>query len=117
MRMPITIKYAAGDIDPYQLENLLGFIPHYFPPYSEEGENLKDFVDHGYQHTAGFSPSWRENPKTKLSADGLYEYPEDPPMTPLMVVTHGDETFYLYEYALAAYRSSPDAAPEYTRLD
>jgi hypothetical protein len=115
-RFAATVKYS--DLHPMDyLDAVCGFIPSYFSAGLLEGGSLKDRVSEGYIRTSGFQPNWHDQPETKLSEDGSYAYPEDPVLEPLLTVSFEGQKFYLYDYGLAAYRSAPEAAPEFCRLD
>ena len=51
-----------------------------------------------------------------LDANGVYRYPGDKPLKPLIRIDRGDETFYQYDYAIVAILS-PGSDAYITRMD
>ena len=50
-----------------------------------------------------------------IDGDGVYTYPDDPPLYPLVKAEHNGETFYQYHYGIVAVTT--DGGQWVTRMD
>jgi len=99
----IIIKMTIDPLDKFedlyndeQIYNLLGTLPYWTinPDYLDKP--LKEALDSQY----GFGLF--EATGQTITKDGIYQYPEDPDLYPLIKIVRHDETFYQYQYAMVA---------------
>jgi hypothetical protein len=96
-------------VNPHMMNNLLGLIPYWINFLDER--SFKDQVEEKY----GFGPLHRWSPAGKISEEGVYSSSGDPDLYPLAKWVRGDETVYLYEYAIIAFVTPEDTFV--TRVD
>ena len=77
-----------------ELNNTLGFLPGWVvnPEYFEF--NLIEALNKQYNF------GLFESKETIITEDGIYKYPGDPDLYPIIKIVRGKETFYQYLYGL-----------------
>lgn len=89
-------KYTTAGYD--VMANMIGPIPTWVNfddkrPFSEQVQEKYPFGD---------VTSWDVSSST-VSDEGVYSYPGDPDLSPLMSWGRGDDRMYLYEYGIIAF--------------
>lgn len=97
--------YANQDMN-----NILGFLPGWVanPEYFEFP--LVEALDK--QYCCGMN----DTPEVTITEDGIYKFPGDQDLHPILVMKRGTETFYQYEYGLVAIVQE-DGTSYATRMD
>ena len=93
-----------------EIMELCGIIPHFVVAKNYRHYRLKEALESQY----GF-PVY-EIEEATISPEGVYSYPEDPDMYPLIKMTRDGETFYQYAYGIVAVIGS-DGTSYVTRMD
>jgi hypothetical protein len=81
-------------------------------PDGEDTGSLEDNLVKSYHFFAGWFDSGVE-----VSDNGVYSYPEDPDLYPLVSLHRGDQTLHIYQYGIIAVRSDSGADYKVTRMD
>lgn len=108
--MKIEINPTGNDTTQKEfIQSLLGMIPFWLDNSEEETafNALKS------QYLYGFMS---ESKDTEIEEDGTYLYPGDPPIYPIVKITRGKETVYIYHYGLVAI-VQPNGDSYATRMD
>jgi len=92
------------------LAEACGLIPNWVMDYEYDDLNMKDMLQKYYPF--GMFPI----PKTTVSDSGVFSYPEDPDLYPLVKMSRGEEIIYQYQYGLVAI-VQPDGSAFCTRMD
>lgn len=85
-------------VDIGTLTDSLGMLPGWVMNPDYDGIPLRQALDEQY----GFG--LHEMIGGEVDASGIYRYPEDPDLYPLLEIKRGEETFYQYPYAIVAIR-------------
>lgn len=84
--------------DSYIIE-ACGLLPYFVNnPTSDFNERIRDRMQNNYQFFAG----WRSlsADKATLTSEGIYKYPKDPDLYPLMFIRQGTDIIFIYEYGI-----------------
>jgi hypothetical protein len=87
-------------MDETTFHNVIGWIPGWVFNAEFYDAPVKDALTEQY----GFGELNSMN--GKLDEDGVYTYPEDPDLYPLIKMTRGDETVFQYPYGIVAIRNA-----------
>ena len=88
----------------------LGYIPGWVVNQEFFEKPLKEALDLQY----GFGMF--EMTGGEVTEDGVYKYPQDPDLYPLIKITRGEETLYQYQYGIVAIVQK-DGSAFVTRMD
>ena len=80
-----------------QLIEGLGILPLWLAQGKQLGEDAKTALTRRYQFYTGCDIEGG-----RIDAEGVYRYPGDPPLYPVMKVSDEKETVYFYPYAIVA---------------
>ena len=81
--------------DPLEIATALGFIPAWLSK-ANEYPNIKTALIDQYVYYMG------DITGGEIDSDGVYRYPEDPPLYPLASAELDGERFYQYQYGIVA---------------
>ena len=81
-----------------------------------DAKDLKSAFELGYGMSAGFTPRWTVG-GFEVTPQGVYEYPDDAPLYPLAMITAGNETIYIYEYAIVVHIDNATGIKQFGRFD
>lgn len=101
---------AKFNYQPEEIYHILGLLPGWVMNEEFMDKPLKEALDKQY----GFG--LYESSGQTITADGVYQYPEDPDLYPLIKIQRKDETFYQYQYAMVAIVQK-DGSTFVTRMD
>lgn len=74
--------------------------------------SFKDAVLQQYLYKADFPMGGT------IDHNGIYKYPEDPPLHPLLMISRDNDIMYFYEYDIIALKDAKQASGYYiTRVD
>lgn len=101
-----TAHFASTDHA--RLVELAGLIPHWAATYHHTCGTLREYFERCYT----FGLSYHDGGAVVLdqlgNGDGVYNYPEDPPLYPIMKIETGDAICYVYEYGLISFIEKQD---------
>ena len=100
------------DTYPDDLVEGLGILPYW--AISVEGEET--FAER-FKRQYGFWVGRVDKGKTHVTDEGIYQYPEDPDLYPIMKMEEEREVCYFYQYALVAIVNKEDDGVFVTRMD
>ena len=83
------------DLTPSQIMEWCGFIPHWLYNVSDY-DSIKECLIDQYDYYSG------EMSGGTIDDKGVYTYPEDPPLYPLITVYGDGEIFHQYNYGIVA---------------
>jgi hypothetical protein len=98
-----------------RIEETCGLLPFWFHDWLAAGDErlpLADFIGQVYAHGGGWNPF----NEFEIDEDGTMHFPGDPPMIPLMHMSHGNLSVFIYEYAMVTVRY-PDGTTSTARMD
>jgi len=103
-------NYHYTPADEAQIPEMVGIIPYWAEDANQAGLTLKEgfAVSYGmplYEMTGG-----------TISNKGVYQFPEDPELQPLMSITNDTETCYIYPYGIVGIVGE-DNSQFITRMD
>lgn len=112
--MTIKVKYDPlnkfSEHSEYEIHNSLGFIPGWALNEEYLFKPLKEALDDQY----GFGLF--EMKGGEITKDGIYKYPRDPELYPLIKIIRHDEILYQYLYGIVAIVQK-DGSSFVTRMD
>jgi len=82
--------------NPIHYNDMLGMLPQWLDNDQYEDKTAKEALD--AQYCCGLYNS----SEVVVSEEGLYMFPGDPTLYPIVKIKRKDETIYIYEYALVA---------------
>lgn len=87
--------------DPRALIEACGFLPSMLVKSEVKGQPFKETLDANYP----FGSRW--NDRATVDKNGVYHYPEDEPLHPIVSVTNVEtgEEAYIYQYGIVAARN------------
>lgn len=88
----------------------LGFLPEWVINSEYFDKPLVKALDEQYGY------GLYESSSGSVTEDGIFQYPNDPDMYPLIKIQRGDETFYQYLYGMVSIVQK-DGSSYITRLD
>ena len=112
MQAVINVK-DYPDYSPTALMESLGILPMWVAQAIETGVPVGDlarFVNEE-MYQSGSAPMQGGT----VDAKGVYNYPEDPPMPPILTINHPGISVYFYEHAMVTFQT-PDSTVTY-RMD
>lgn len=102
---------AYANVSPYTLQDLAGFLPGWAANPDYMDKPIREAMDIQYD----FGLHQFDPDKSSVDERGVYRYPGDPDMSPVLKITRGDEVMYVYEYGIVAFVN--DAETFVTRMD
>lgn len=99
-----------SDISECKISQSLGILPHYVMNEDYFHKDLKAALKEQYKF------GMFELTGGKIDDKGIFEYPGDPELFPLIKIVRGDEIYYQYEHAIVAIVQK-DGSTFITRLD
>jgi len=94
-----------------EIKETLGMLPFWVVNPNHFDLSLKEALTLQY----GFGGLYQSTGQT-ITKDGVYQYPEDPDLYPLIKIERGESTFYQYQYGLIAIVQK-DGSSFCTRMD
>lgn len=90
----------------------LGILPHW-ATNKKDDEGFAEAFERQYPFWCGRTDSG----KTYITEEGIYQYPEDPDLAPILMLHSDDEVVYFYRYALVAIVNKLNDDVFVTRMD
>jgi hypothetical protein len=87
----------------------------YLLPWAVNGiSTLEENLLNKYEFFYGWN---KPDCPTKITDEGVYSYPQDPDLSPLVTITRGTETMHIYQYGIVAVRAGITLPYRHSRMD
>lgn len=93
-----TGTWAEKGVPDERLMDAIGVLPIWAMEAAVTKAEPWEYLDNRYLHGGGL----HEFKGGELTPEGLYKYPEDPPMWPVAKMVWGDNVLYFYQHAMVA---------------
>ena len=103
------------DVDEHALVEACGFLPLWAVHHELFNMPVKDAMEYAYRKQAGV-PELFPMTGGQVDENGVYHYPEDPDLNPLMKIERMDETMWIYPYGIVCFENFDDST-FITRMD
>lgn len=112
VKFTVDPRHGFPDYPTRALLQSLGVLPLWALDKSRD-ETFADSFERNYDFWVGRTDSG----KTHITDEGVYQYPEDPDMDPILKIEGKTEIVWFYQYALVAIVNKMDDGVFVTRMD
>ena len=107
-----TGDFKKDNVDYNRCQEACGLIPSFI--HSDDESSLTKQIENRYSYFFG---RWKTDGKVTMT--GHWEYPDDPPLAPLMAYEHKptSQIIYIYQYAIVAVVDLKTMTHKWARID